>query len=296
MRFSQMQSIDTIGTATVTIDGKTYQGGLYPNGSNDAPEAHKKALADTVAKIKPRKRNSIVFVGLGASNTAIEMQALMLAANGNERINDDVDLVNCCKGGISLSKINDVHGRYTYQYIPAALVKEGYDTADPQVGWLKTDELVLPVETDFEQYLTIVVSGYINALQNLKKALPNLKLLYLTSRHTTRYVTIPDLDKHKEPRAFFSQFVIKKLIEMQIAGEPSLAFSGPDKKVPLITWGPLFYSDGAIDNTFGHNWTEDDVKPTDHLHPSSTGAYKTANYLLNFLLTDEFASKWFAKQ
>ena len=290
-------AIDVIGTGMVTIDGKEYQGGLYPGGSNTPTPEHATALAAQVEKIRPRKLGSICFAGLGASNTALEMRGFMELAEESGLMSDAMELVNCCKGGITLQKINDIQGRYIYKYVTTVLNQNGLDANDPQVAWLKTDDLILPIaEGDFESYLRAIVEEYIVAVGNIFRALPNLKVLYLTSRHTTRYISNPQLAKHMEPRAYYSQFVIKKLIELQITGaDPRLKFAGNNPKAPLLTWAHPFYSNGAEPNTFGHNWTANDVRSTDHLHPNANGVQKTAEYLLDFFLNDEFASKFFAQ-
>lgn len=287
--------IDVIGTGAVQIGPNSYQGGLYPGGVNTPTSEHQNALSIQIEKIRPRKSGSIVFIGLGASNTSQEMNAFINLAEASGLMNDAIELVNCCKGGVTLAKIMDISGRYTYNYISSVLRTHGFDSSDPQVAWLKTDNLSLPVTPgNFDSYLQSVTDEYIGAISVLYRAMPGLKIIYLTSRHTTRYINTPSLDKHMEPRAFFSQFVIKRLIELQITqADPRLKWSGNNPKVPLLTWGPLFYSDGAEPNTFGHYWEKFDVK-SDGLHPSEYGANKTAEYLLDFFLNNEHASKFFA--
>jgi hypothetical protein len=291
-----MQSIDKIGANFITIDGKSYQGGLYPGGLNIPTPEHEKALINTTKKIQPIN-GSIIFIGLGASNTAIEMASFIELATSTGGMNDDVDLVNGCKGGIALNKINDARDRYLGTYVNNMLFQAGLDHNDPQVAWLKTDDLVTDLsKVTFQEYIDIAVNQYIEAVQNIYKHLPNLKILYLTSRHTTKYVENPKLAKHKEPRAFYSQFVIKKLIELQISGDSRLDYLGDDAKAPLLTWGPLFYSEGSIPNTYGHNWESTDVKDSDHLHPNFKGASKTANYLYDFFMNNVHSSNWFSQQ
>jgi len=130
--------------------------------------------------------------------------------------------------------------------------------------------------------------------QNLLMKFPNIKLAYYSSINYTGYsngaVTL-----NPEPYAYESGFAVKNAIQDQISGDSNMNFD-PSKgkvKAPWIAWGPYYWTNGMTPRSDGLVWTCQDSN-TDGTHPSDpVGRIKVSTQLLNFLKTDDTASKWF---
>jgi hypothetical protein len=131
-------------------------------------------------------------------------------------------------------------------------------------------------------------------LQNAQARFPNLRIAYLGSRIYGGYAGGP---LNPEPYAYESAFVVRWLIQDQIAGTAALNFD-PEKgerKSPLLLWGPYLWADGVQGRkTDDLIWTREDLAG-DGTHPSPSGRDKVARLLLDFFKSDPLAKSWFLK-
>jgi hypothetical protein len=129
-------------------------------------------------------------------------------------------------------------------------------------------------------------------IQNARAKFPNLKIAYLGSRI---YGGWSGGGLNPEPYAYESGFVVRWLIQDQIAGNKELNYDakqGP-VKAPVLLWGPYFWGDGLTPRKAdGLVWTRDDLSG-DGTHPSDSGRKKVAQMLLDFCKNDPLAAGWF---
>jgi hypothetical protein len=89
--------------------------------------------------------------------------------------------------------------------------------------------------------------------------------------------------------------VVKNTIQHQISGDPNMNFNPANGtvKAPWIAWSPYYWANGMIPRSDGLVWSCQDLD-VDGTHPSNpVGRIKVSTQLLNFLKTDDTASKWF---
>ena len=284
---------------------KGFSGGLYPNGGNTPPRAHATALEHVTIRMTPldtagiaSPNGKIVLLLLGASSPTQEFPAFVAEATKLPNLNPKLMFVNGGQGGISLEKMNDTSGRYFQNNVARALGDAGVSFNQVSVIWLKTgsldgrgDTLTFPDAVYREQ------EQFIQLLQRIRTTFPNLRVVYVTGRNTTQYVSPkPDDDglvKHLEPRAYYNSWVWKWLIEAQMnETDPRLDLHGDDRKAPLVAWAAPFWTNGASANSVGHTWLPEDVE-ADGVHPSPIGETKIGKLLATFFSTDPYTKQWF---
>jgi hypothetical protein len=153
--------------------------------------------------------------------------------------------------------------------------------------------------TDSIRFIKDMVSQYVTLLQRLQDSMANVKQVFFSGFHYTGY-THPSHELYTslaEPKAYWGNIAIKMLIERQLAGDPELAFEGPGKKVPFISWGPYFWADGTNPRaTDGLVWPCDEYRDDDTgggFHLEDPGKAKEALMFIDFLATNEITSKWY---
>lgn len=161
-----------------------------------------------------------------------------------------------------------------------------------QVAWVKQARIAPGSIGEFPRHAEEMKGHMVTILNELKQRFPNLRIAYLSSRIYAGYAKST---LNPEPYAYESAFVVRRLVQDQIKGEPSLNYD-PAKgavKLPLLLWGPYLWADGEngrkIDDLV---WKPEDLGP-DGTHPSDNGRRKVAQLLLDFVKTDSTAKSWF---
>jgi len=274
--------------------GKT--GGLYPGGSNEMPESFYNdaiTMAESIAPLSsngnPDENGKIGMISIGASTVAMFGKSVESLIYNVPGINNNLTFVNGGVGGQDLNKIADQNGRY-WSKVDQEVINAGLTNEQIQVMWFQEDDL-RNTTSAFPERADMLVESFIWHIQQMKKRYPNLKLLYLTGRHTTDYMPAKAKEKHREPRAYLNGWACKWVIEEQINGNKELTYMGEDAKSPLILWGPYFWTQGDITRKDGYSFTPDMVK-TDGVHPNTLGEIKVANDLLDFWKADPVSSIW----
>jgi hypothetical protein len=286
---------------TGTYQGK--QGGLYPGGSNTRPGGHDAAgvhLATTV--VKPRNpagavdttNGKIVMISIGMSNTTQEFQRFIQLANADPARNPKLVIVDGAQGSQDAAAWADPAGA-PWTVLAQRLSAAGVSAAQVQTVWLK------------EQMAGDNLGTFPGGAQNLRDALasivrnartkyPNLRIAHLSSRAYT-------YDPTRSQGAYEQAFAVKWLIEDQINGAPSLAYSGPGAVAPWLAWAPYLWADGLGPDrapggipgrSDGLEWTCSNFE-NDGVHPSSSGEQKVASMLLPFYKSDTTATPWFRR-
>jgi hypothetical protein len=239
---------------TYRRQGKTYTCELYPGG-NKMPEAHRTAGELLAASVKPDSDGTIVAITVGHSNSHGYFQAYDRHLNKGIKegtINPALRLQSLCKSGKMCQAW--AAGGAPAETNPKAqimLLVTSYHNARI-AGTMRTNPEVF--EYTFEERTEAMKKDLTKILQSFAKACPELKLAYVgcdTWRGNS------DL----EPAVWEEAFAFQRLIAAQIAGDPELAFTGPDRKVPWIAWGGYFWENNPPKERFAN----------DGIHPSAIG-------------------------
>lgn len=281
----------------VRMDGQTtsFQGGLYPNGSNHPPAEHAAAGLAAASRIQPLDADGrsnpddgkIVMISIGMSNTSSEFGRFMELVHQDPEINPNLVLVNGALGGQTADRWVDPQS-LTWTELDARLAHYHVSSQQVQVAWIKQ---TLTRGGDFPAKAQELQAALETIAHNLKERFPNLQIAFFSSR-TRSYTYWRGLSP--EPLAFETGFSVKWMIEKQINGDPDLNFD-PQRGVvraPFLAWGPYLWADGMNPRSDGLIWTVEDLI-RDCTHPTDSGKNKVANMLSEFFKSDPLAQGWF---
>ncbi len=291
-----------ITSATPLIDFGTatyrgFQGGLYPNISNQRPAAHNEAGIAIAKAIKPLNSSGaiddlngkIIWMSIGMSNTTQETQEFLSLMETFADKNPKLTLIDGAEGGKDIKQINNPEANY-WNTVSNRLANSGLSPAQVQVIWFKEAESQ-PTDTSFATYPDDLKIKYRTVMQILKTKFPNLKLCYLSDRIYAGYATSK---LNPEPFAWHTGWTVKRLIADQISGDASLNYSGSNPSAAWLSWGPYLWANGATPRSDGLSWLPTDYQ-SDGTHPGASGRQKVAQMLLQFFSTDETTRPWFLK-
>jgi hypothetical protein len=286
---------------TGTFNGWT--GGLYPNGSNYMPLAHKTAgmniassqiIPRDVSGNKDAVNGKIVWLSIGMSNTTAETQQFIPLANAYPNRNPKLVFVDGAVGGMTASIISTASNSNYSTYwntVTTRLANAGVTNSQVQIIWYK--EANVANSTPVINYYDSLVIQTKRIMNIIKQRFPNARLCYMASRISARYASST---LNPEPYAYYTGWAIKKVIEDQITGDSKLKYSGTDANSPWISWGIYMWSDGSTPQITNPNvfWTCSTDFQNDGTHPSlPAGANKVANFLLTFYQNDTISCPWF---
>ncbi|HYM79283.1 MAG TPA: choice-of-anchor D domain-containing protein [Candidatus Dormibacteraeota bacterium] len=275
------------------------EGGLYANGSNLDDAGHDTFGQNAAAAIVPLDSNGNysptgkeVFISIGLSMAQQPFSEFVQLVNTDPAKNPNVVVVNGATGGATASLLAGVNNNFwnamIYDYLPNAGVTPNQVVA----AWV-LDVNGGPSGT-FPSDMTNLQNNLQSIAQNLLVKFPNIKIAYYSSVNYTGYSDgVATLDP--EPYGYEGGFAVKNAIEDQIGGDPNMNYDSSIGKVkaPWIAWGPYYWANGMIPRSDGLVWTCQDSN-TDGTHPADpVGRIKISTQLLNFLKTDDTASKWF---
>lgn len=272
-----------------------FSGGLYPDGENQPPAAHRLAGLLMAQQIVPRDSNGnpdsqngkIGMISVGMSNTAMEFSTFRSLALNDSRLNPQLVLVNGAQAGQTAEHWLDPNAS-TWQVLNTRISTAGLTGLQVQVVWLK---LTHTGSNTFLQFTQNLLADLKVVVQNLKMLYPNIQMVFLSSR-TRSYTYWNGLSP--EPAAFESGFAVKWLIEEQINGAADLNFDpqrGP-VRAPYLMWAAYLWADGPQPRSDGFVWLPEDLE-SDCTHPSDAGRMKVADLLMRFFTSDPAAAPWF---
>lgn len=292
-----------------------FQGGLYPNGSNQPPPAHGAtgvARAQNIIPLdtegQPSSEGKYVLLSIGMSNTTQEFcsQSSALPCDpwtfmGQAAVNPDVNneslmIVNGAMGG-QASATWDSPDDFNYDRIrDTRLAPLGLTEAQVQAVWVKVANpgptISLPNDNS-DAYMLLEQMG--NIARALKVRYPNVQIVFLSSRIYAGYAST---GLNPEPFAYESAFAVKWLIEAQInqmAGgdmDPRAGDLNYNAVAPWLVWGSYLWADGLNPRSDGLIWQCSNLQ-SDGTHPSMSGEHKVGTLLLGFMLNSPFAAPWF---
>jgi hypothetical protein len=285
--------LNDFGSATY----RGFQGGLYPNGSNQRPAAHNAAGVSIAQTIKPlnvsgtidETNGRIVWMSIGMSNTTQETQEFLSLMQTYTNKNPKLVLIDGAEGGQDINAINNPAASY-WNTVSNRLTAASSTAAQVQVIWFKEAE-AQPTDTSFATYPDALKTKYKSVVQMLKTKFPNVKLVYLSSRIYAGYASSK---LNPEPFAWYTGWTVKRLVEDQINGDASLTYTGNNPLSAWLSWGPYMWANGTTPRSDGLTWVVSDYQ-SDGTHPGTTGRQKVAQMLLQFFSTDETTKPWFLK-
>jgi len=310
---------DTVRIALNDLGNGTYRGfrgGLYPDGSNNVPGAHKaaglsraKSIRSLDANGNPSPTGKYVLLSIGMSNTAQEFcggnttincssETFMGRAAADLTVNKStLVIVNGAQGGRDAKEWISPSAPTFDEVRDQRLSRLGVTERQVQVVWLKQADIGptrrLP-SSDADAY---VLEGLLGSIvRALKARYPNLQQVFITSRTYAGYAAST---LNPEPYAYESGFAVKWLIQAQIdqmqRGSVADARAGDlnyDTVAPWIAWGPYPWADGMKARSDGLQWTSADFG-SDGTHPSAAGRAKVGAMLLAFFRNSEWTTCWF---
>ncbi|TAL67485.1 MAG: T9SS type A sorting domain-containing protein [Bacteroidetes bacterium] len=291
--------VDTLPlTELGTNKWKNYEGGLYPNGSNERPIQHNSdgiQIANSIVPLntqgEPDLQGKIVLLSVGMSNCTQEYSTFKQIADADTMKSPKCTIIDGAQGGQTAIIISNPFATF-WSNIETRLGIAGLTPEQVQVVWLK--EADAQPKDEFPVHAQILYNELKEIVKILKQKYVNIKLCYLSSRTYGGYATT---QLNPEPYAYESGFSVKWLLDDQIKGDTALIYLGNNAKSPWLAWGPYLWAKGETQRKDdGLVWLVDDFVPSDRTHPSQSGRQKVANLLLNFLKTDSTAIPWFVKK
>ena len=185
---------------------KGEQGGLYPNGENAMPAAHREAGIRQAARIvpidaegRPSPTGKIVLMSIGMSNTTMEYQTFMKLAAA-ESLNPNLVLVDGAQGGQSALETSDPKTNY-WKVVDERLKAAGVTQKQVQAVWMFQVVVtpVRPFPLDARRLQNLMTE----TLRVSQERFSNLKIAYLSSRIYAGYALVP---QNPEPHSYESGF------------------------------------------------------------------------------------------
>ena len=290
-----------------------FQGGLYPNGSNAMPAAHRQAGINRANRVRPVDVNGnpnangrYVLLSIGMSNTTQEFcsgsgacapWSFIGQAAADPQVNHArLAIVDGARGGqtadtwISPSSPNYDRIRDT------KLAPLGLSERQVQIAWVKvansTPTVALPA-ANADAFRLVSQQG--NIVRALRVRYPNLMLVFFSSRIYAGYATTP---LNPEPYAYESGFGVKWTVQAQIAQmaggpvDPRAGNLNYTTVAPWLAWGPYLWADGLNPRSDGLTWAVTEFQ-ADGTHPAQAGQQKVGTMLLTFFKTSPHTSCWF---
>jgi len=186
-----------------------FNGGLYPDGTNDPPAHHADAAIQQSSHILPRNadgqidpRGVIGFVSIGMSNTFQEFKVFERVEDMQPARHARVVIVNGAMGGQSADVIANPNSQY-WTNLDDRISAAGLAPEQVQVIWLKQAQ-AQPL-LDFPDHALSLKSELRTIAQILKNRFPNLRLCYLSSRIYGGYSQNP---LRNEPLSYETGFAV----------------------------------------------------------------------------------------
>ncbi len=275
---------------------KEQDGGLYGGGKNTPTAEHQQAAEKALALIKPLDKagqpsdgGTIGFISISMSNATQEFSRFKQLADADPEKSKRLTIVDCAQGGQAMAEWVNPKGS-PWQVLGQRLAAAGITDEQVQVVWIKLANK--GPRGELAEHGEKLQSDTQAVIQNAQSRFPNLRLAYLSSRIYGGYAAGA---LNPEPYAYESAFVVRWLIQDQIAGEPALNHDPANGavKAPVLLWGPYLWADGITPRQSDQLvYTRDDLA-ADGTHPSRAGQDKVAKVMLEFYKNDPLAKGWF---
>lgn len=288
-----------------------YQGGLFPGGMNseNAASQHFKKGRSFSKNMQPLDSlgnvnyddGVVLMGGFGpslAGKLLDEFVPIVRDTTDGYITNRCFDAINMGAGGKGLDYAIGADSNKYWNNMLDKIVDKGYTAPQLQVAWMyfndkydTTDMLNFPetplrIRDNFETYLRMLLDRF-----------PNVQIMFVSGRHYGGYsdTTLEQSPAIGEPASYWNNFAVKWLIEDQIHGDPDLRYFGASKRVPFVTWGPYYWTDGNNPRaTDGRSYSCADFSDEDGFHLKAETYEEDADYLMQHIYDSEF-SKYYVK-
>lgn len=300
--FSVSNSIPFDTTANIALNDlgtntyKGFVGGLYPNGENTPSGTYATDLLTVSQTIIPidtfgiasSNKGKIVFISLGGSTGGQNMEALKTKTTNNPLTNPKLKLLKA-NNGAGIASLNSImNPADAYWNHVSKIIKGGKSSyRQVQVIYLETDDSVR-IET-WPDRPNMVKNDLETCMRTFKQKFPNVKVLYVLGR-TRSFGGKPGI---REPSPYYLGWACKWAIEDQINGVAGTEYKGTNPVAPMITWGFYEWADSIARTTDNFYWRLSQT--ADGLHANAAGQDTLSTRFQKFLLTDPYASIWYAK-
>lgn len=247
--------------------------GLF-NGKTEPAQAYVVAGLKKISELKKldihgeeSDDGKIVFLGIGASTPKQEFDSFIKKVI----FRDGIIPVNGCKGGKDISYMLD--GSEYWDKVDYILNGEEYnlDKKQVQIIWLQNDDL-LDSRLDFSR-VQMLKEKYLQLFPVLEQQYPNLKVLFLQSRVTTKFT---DKVRHVEPISYFQGMTVQSIIDDYInAGNYDKYWIG---------WSCYTWSDGNIPRVSDKFCLERRDFLNDGVHLSVSGEERVGELMKKYFL------------
>ncbi len=296
----------------------SFQGGLYPDGSETVPAAHRADGLSAAARIqpldisgKPSATGKYVLLSIGYSNatqefcseggqpgTCLSFSFIGQAASDPAVNHSTLVIVNGAAGG----KADEFWTSPTlpdYDRIRDTwLTPLGLTERQVQIAWVKVanpqPQVSLP-DSAADAYRIEQQIGQM--ARAIKARYPNVQQIFFSSRIYGGYATST---LNPEPYAYESGFGVKWAVQAQIdemAGRGITARTGSlrydNGTAPWIAWGPYLWAAGTQPRADGLTWVQTDFNPSDGTHPATGARQKVGAMLLAFFKSSPETQCWF---
>ena len=209
---------------------KGYSGGLYGEGRNEPPPAHRAAAMEAARSIqplgpdgKPDPGGKIVLISNGMSNTTREFQRFVQMAGqaGAQSAAGGRRLRPGRAGGQRLGPLRraDFGKRGVIRGRFGAAASASRRHAGPGASGLdEAGAAPAGLAGRVSRHAQALQADQAEVLRQLRQAFPNLKLAYLSSRI---YAGFAGTTQNPEPYAYESAWANQWLIQQQISGDPA---------------------------------------------------------------------------
>ena len=275
---------------------KDSTGGLYPGGANKASGQYAIDLLKAVKRITPIDtfgsasllNGKVIFISLGGSTGGHNMKQLITMTTGNPSTNPYLKLFTCNNGktDASLKDIADTTSSY-WNHVEEVIRGSKSSNRQVQVIYLETDDTSTILT--WPQRPIMVKYDLESCMRVFKQKFQNIKLVYVLGRTKTFGTKAV---WNREPSPYYFGWACKWAIQDQINGTRATQYKGKNAVAPMIAWGFYQWADSLPRKTDGFYWRESET--VDGLHATAAGQDTLATRFQNFLLTDRYASVWYA--
>jgi hypothetical protein len=291
-------ALTDLGTGTyVGTDGLTYEGGLYPDGSNVDPLEHDsagvalaKAIQPLDAEGNPDPNGVYALMSIGISSTQQEWYEVQQLGNADPEKNTHLVLVNGAVPGVQAGSdsdraCSDMSGwanptDFYWPFIANVVTAQNGVTAD-QVVSIWFEDIIADAPANV---ISVEKDAYECVAQNVLTYFKNVKLMFFSSSLYTGYSNgLSKLDP--EPYAYQAGFAMQGTIADQI--------NGNIPQTPWLGWASYNWTNGLYGRDDGLTWSCQDAK-ANGIHPSLVvGREKVGSLLLDYFKTADVTAPWF---
>lgn len=310
--FIAVAQINCANTSTgniplVDLEGlfyETYEGGLYPGGTNTMPSAHLDsgiAIANSLMPLNwegdvDTTFGKVVMLALGNINAQKSFNRFYSDFLNAGYYDSCVRIINACFEEYDLRDMINPDLESYWKDVIDKVQFEGLKKKQVQVIWVMAPSFDDTVSTH-AAYIDSLQSAYIQLAQRITEEFPNTRMLFFSSSPYGGYVDTLSFhaDAISEPANYLLEFAIKGAIAAQINGDTLLTYTGDTATAPWIAWAASLWADGnnlrAYDDL---RWLcpGDYDMALDGSVLAGSGFSKVATRLYDFFTTSPLTTPW----